>query len=120
MKMPNLFMPGKLMNNHGNFVGSLGCPLARLNRRATPTEPRTTATGRHWLPGGLPSQLGGSEVHVLVRTRKAAELAARIPAKTPPDTSKFLLSPMPGLIISIPVRAGEPVKAGQELWCWKR
>ncbi len=52
---------------------------------------------------------------MLVRTRKAAELAARIPAKTPPDTSKFLLSPMPGLIISIPVRAGEPVKAGQEL-----
>jgi propionyl-CoA carboxylase alpha chain len=59
--------------------------------------------------------LGGSEVHVLVRTRKAAEFAARIPAKPPPDTSKFLLSPMPGLIISIPVRAGEPVKAGQEL-----
>jgi propionyl-CoA carboxylase alpha chain len=59
--------------------------------------------------------LGGSEVAALVRTRKAAELAARIPAKAPPDTSKFLLSPMPGLIISIPVRAGEPVKAGQEL-----
>jgi propionyl-CoA carboxylase alpha chain len=58
---------------------------------------------------------GGSEVHALVRTRKAAEFAARIPAKAPPDTSKFLLSPMPGLIISIPVRAGEPVKAGQEL-----
>jgi propionyl-CoA carboxylase alpha chain len=58
---------------------------------------------------------GGSEVHTLVRTRKAAEFAARIPAKAPPDTSKFLLSPMPGLIISIPVRAGEPVKAGQEL-----
>ncbi len=66
-------------------------------------------------PEGYRLSLGGSEVHVLVRTRKAAELAARIPAKTPPDTSKFLLSPMPGLIISIPVRAGEPVKAGQEL-----
>ena len=59
--------------------------------------------------------LGGSEVQALVRTRKAAELAARIPAKPPPDSSKFLLSPMPGLIISIPVRPGEPVKAGQEL-----
>jgi propionyl-CoA carboxylase alpha chain len=58
---------------------------------------------------------GGSEVVALVRTRKAAELAARIPAKAPPDTSKFLLSPMPGLIVAIPVRTGEPVKAGQEL-----
>ncbi len=58
---------------------------------------------------------GGSEVLALVRTRKAAELAARIPAKPPPDRSKFLLSPMPGLIIGIPVHAGEAVKAGQEL-----
>jgi propionyl-CoA carboxylase alpha chain len=64
---------------------------------------------------GYQLSVGGSEVRALVRTRKAAELAARIPAKAPPDTSKFLLSPMPGLIISIPVRAGEPVKAGQEL-----
>jgi propionyl-CoA carboxylase alpha chain len=66
-------------------------------------------------PEGYRLARGGSEALVLVRTRKAAEFAARIPAKTPPDTSKFLLSPMPGLIVSIPVRAGEPVKAGQEL-----
>ena len=57
----------------------------------------------------------GSQVVALVRARKAAELAARIPAKAPPDTSKFLLSPMPGLIISIAVGPGETVKAGQEL-----
>jgi propionyl-CoA carboxylase alpha chain len=64
---------------------------------------------------GYRLQHGGSEVLALVRTRKAAELAARIPAKAPPDRSKFLLSPMPGLIIGIPVRTGEAVKAGQEL-----
>jgi propionyl-CoA carboxylase alpha chain len=58
---------------------------------------------------------GGIEVQALVRTRKAAEYAARIPEKTPPDTSKLLISPMPGLIVSIAVDRGEPVKAGQEL-----
>jgi propionyl-CoA carboxylase alpha chain len=58
---------------------------------------------------------GGIEVTALVRTRKAAEYAARIPEKAPPDTSRFLISPMPGLIVSIAVDRGEPVKAGQEL-----
>jgi propionyl-CoA carboxylase alpha chain len=58
---------------------------------------------------------GGVRVQALVRTREAAEYAARIPQKAPPDTSKFVLSPMPGLIVSIAVDRGEPVKAGQEL-----
>jgi propionyl-CoA carboxylase alpha chain len=58
---------------------------------------------------------GGIEVQALVRTQKAAEYAARIPEKAPPDTSKLLISPMPGLIVSIAVDRGEPVKAGQEL-----
>ena len=50
-----------------------------------------------------------------MRTREAAEYAARIPVKPPSDTSKLLISPMPGLIVSIAVDRGEPVKAGQEL-----
>jgi propionyl-CoA carboxylase alpha chain len=87
-----------------------GLPLARVS-----IDDRTITLQVDRCPEGYRLSLGGSEVHVLVRTRKAAEFAARIPAKPPPDTSKFLLSPMPGLIISIPVRAGEPVKAGQEL-----
>ena len=52
-------------------------------------------------------------VHVL--TPRAAELAALMPVKVPPDTSKQLKSPMPGLLVSIPVAAGSEVKAGQEL-----
>jgi propionyl-CoA carboxylase alpha chain len=87
-----------------------GLPLARIS-----IDERTITLQVDRCPEGYRLVLGGSEVQALVRTRKAAEFAARIPAKPPPDTSKFLLSPMPGLIISIPVRAGEPVKAGQEL-----
>ena len=66
-------------------------------------------------PEGYRLSHGGVEATALVRTRKAAEYAARIPEKAPPDTSKFLISPMPGLIVSIAVDRGEPVKAGQEL-----
>ena len=58
---------------------------------------------------------GGSEVVALVRSREAAEFAARMPPKPPPDTSRFLLSPMPGLIVSVAVSAGEAVKLGQEV-----
>ena len=58
---------------------------------------------------------GGALAQALVRTREAAEYAARIPVKPAPDTSKLLISPMPGLIVSIAVDRGEPVKAGQEL-----
>jgi propionyl-CoA carboxylase alpha chain len=66
-------------------------------------------------PEGYRLSHGGVQVQALVRTREAAEYAARIPQKAPPDTSKFLMSPMPGLIVSIAVDRGQPVKAGQEL-----
>ena len=38
-----------------------------------------------------------------------------MPEKTPPDMSRFLLSPMPGLLVSLAARAGARVKAGEEL-----
>ena len=66
-------------------------------------------------PEGYRLSHGGIDVRALVRTRKAAEYAARIPTKPPPDTSRFVISPMPGLIVSIAVDRGESVKAGQEL-----
>ena len=46
---------------------------------------------------------------------KQALLAALMPEKQPPDTSKMLLCPMPGLIVSIAVQAGDVVEEGQPL-----
>ncbi|WP_027134812.1 acetyl-CoA carboxylase biotin carboxylase subunit [Geminicoccus roseus] len=57
----------------------------------------------------------GAQVTAVIRTRKAAEYAARMPKKIPPDLSRFLVSPMPGLIVSVAVELGQEVKAGQEL-----
>ena len=38
-----------------------------------------------------------------------------MPRKVPPDLSKFLLSPMPGLLVEIAVKPGQEVKAGERL-----
>jgi len=57
----------------------------------------------------------GAEAEVLVLAPRVAELQALMPAKVPPDTSRFLLSPMPGLLVSLAVSVGDAVKAGDEL-----
>ncbi|MEQ8356072.1 MAG: acetyl/propionyl/methylcrotonyl-CoA carboxylase subunit alpha [Kiloniellaceae bacterium] len=57
----------------------------------------------------------GADIEALVLTPLAAKLAARMPVKAPPDLSAFLLSPMPGLLMSLKVEEGQDVKAGEEL-----
>jgi len=58
---------------------------------------------------------GGSQADVLVLTPRAAELMQFMPLKEPPDMSRFLLSPMPGLLVSLAVKEGDAVNSGQEL-----
>ncbi|MGE4081013.1 MAG: biotin/lipoyl-containing protein, partial [Reyranella sp.] len=57
----------------------------------------------------------GGQVEALVLTPRQAELYALMPVKAAPDTSKFLLSPMPGLLSSIAVSEGQDIKAGEVL-----
>jgi propionyl-CoA carboxylase alpha chain len=57
----------------------------------------------------------GADLKVHVRRPRQAELAALMPEKLPPDTSKMLLCPMPGLIVNVNVEAGEEVQEGQAL-----
>ncbi len=57
----------------------------------------------------------GAKHVAAVRHKRAAELAALMPEKVAPDTSKHLLCPMPGLIVSIAVQEGQEVKAGETL-----
>ena len=58
---------------------------------------------------------GGVTLDLKVLSPRAAELARLMPVKQLPDLSRFLLSPMPGLLVSLAVKSGEEVKAGQEL-----
>ncbi|OAP36847.1 acetyl/propionyl-CoA carboxylase subuit alpha [Sinorhizobium glycinis] len=57
----------------------------------------------------------GIDVLARVRSPRVAELARLMPKKLPPDTSKMLLCPMPGVVTSIAVKAGDTVEAGQSL-----
>ncbi|MGI9395100.1 MAG: biotin/lipoyl-containing protein, partial [Boseongicola sp.] len=57
----------------------------------------------------------GADLVVTIRTPRQAELAARMPEKSPPDMSKMLLCPMPGLIVKIDVDEGQQVQEGQAL-----
>ena len=58
---------------------------------------------------------GGATLSAVMRTPRAAELYALMPEKVVPDMSKYLLCPMPGLVISIPVEVGQEIKAGETL-----
>ena len=57
----------------------------------------------------------GVQVDAVVMTKRAAELLALMPEKAPPDLSKFLISPMPGLLAEVAVEAGRAVRAGEAL-----
>jgi propionyl-CoA carboxylase alpha chain len=67
------------------------------------------------LAGGYRVRQGGAAATVTVRSPHAAELAALMPVKAAADMSKFLLCPMPGLVVSVNVQEGQDVKAGEAL-----
>ncbi|MBL8452470.1 MAG: biotin/lipoyl-binding protein, partial [Zoogloea sp.] len=57
----------------------------------------------------------GTRADFMVMSARAAELLALMPEKLPPDLSKYLLSPMPGLLREVSVKVGQEVKAGEKL-----
>ena len=57
----------------------------------------------------------GARVDAEVMSPRAAELLKRMPVKSAPDLSRFLLSPMPGLLREVAVKPGQAVKAGERL-----
>ena len=58
---------------------------------------------------------GGVIRRARVLSPRAAELLSLMPEKVAPDTSRLLLSPMPGLLAAISVTPGQEVKAGEPL-----
>ena len=66
---------------------------------------------------GLPYRVthDGAQIEVRVLSPRAAELNALMPFKAPPDLSRFLLSPMPGLLADVAVSVGQAVRAGEKL-----
>jgi len=57
----------------------------------------------------------GTQIDTLVLSRRAAELYALMPYKAPPDMSRYVLSPMPGLLVEVAVQPGQKVQAGERV-----
>ena len=87
-----------------------GQPLARLMVDGTPLVLKVSH-----ISAGFRVRHRGADLQVRVRTPRQAELAELMPEKMPPDTSKLLLCPMPGLIVKVDVEIGDEVQEGQTL-----
>jgi propionyl-CoA carboxylase alpha chain len=70
-------------------------------------------TGKNSL--GLQIQHNGKRMDALVVSPRMAELHRLMPFKAPPDLSRFVLSPMPGLLVDIAVQPGQKVQAGERV-----
>lgn len=88
-------------------------PGDQLARMTVNGAPLVMKVGK--IPGGFRIRSRGAELKVHVRTPRQAELARKMPEKVPPDTSKMLLCPMPGLIVKVDVEEGQEVQEGQAL-----
>jgi propionyl-CoA carboxylase alpha chain len=66
-------------------------------------------------PVGFRLTHAGGQMDIALLEPHVAAHQRRMPKKEPPDTSKFLLSPMPGLLIRLAVESGQEIKSGEEL-----
>jgi propionyl-CoA carboxylase alpha chain len=81
-----------------------GKPFTAQVERGTPKNPLA-----------LQVQHNGTRIEALVVSPRMAELHQMMPFKTPPDMSRFVLSPMPGLLVNVAVTAGQKVQAGERV-----
>jgi len=66
-------------------------------------------------PLALQVQHNGTRIEALVMSPRMAELHKLMPFKAPPDLSRFVLSPMPGLLVDVAVTVGQKVQAGERV-----
>ena len=92
----------------GDWVPGVPVWHGQVNGRTVNVQITRILNGYRISHGGVPRD-------AYVFTKREAELAALMPAIEIADTSKYLLCPMPGLVVSIAVKEGQDVKAGESL-----
>ncbi|SMX49495.1 acetyl-CoA carboxylase biotin carboxylase subunit [Maliponia aquimaris] len=110
-------------DHDGSTVRFAGGETLRVEGDWTPGDSlaRMTVDGRPLvlkvdkITQGFRLRTRGADMKVHIRSPRQAQLAALMPEKLPPDTSRLLLCPMPGLIVKIHVEAGQEVQDGQAL-----
>jgi propionyl-CoA carboxylase alpha chain len=88
-----------------------GRPLFRGRVSGVPFAAEVTAVAE-----GFRIRHRAASAHVMVLTPVSADLHGRLPPKKAADTSKMVLSPMPGLVVAVDVETGQHVSAGQTLF----
>jgi propionyl-CoA carboxylase alpha chain len=88
----------------------IGDPVLEAEVNGIPTSMQIDRTG-----AGYRLYHQGAEFSILVLTPAGAALTEHMIERPPPDLSKFLLSPMPGLLVRLSVAEGDEVKTGEEL-----
>ncbi len=66
-------------------------------------------------PLALQVQHNGTRIEALVMSPRMAALHKLMPYKAPPDLSRYVLSPMPGLLVEVSVQVGQKVQAGERV-----
>jgi propionyl-CoA carboxylase alpha chain len=66
-------------------------------------------------PLALRVQHNGTQIECLVMSPRMADLHQLMPHKAPPDMSRYVLSPMPGLLVDVAVTVGQKVQAGERV-----
>jgi len=66
-------------------------------------------------PLALQVQHNGTRIEALIMSPRMAELHKLMPYKAPPDMSKYVLSPMPGLLVDVAVQPGQKIQAGERV-----
>ena len=102
------FADGSSLRVEGNWTP--GDTLAHMTLNGTPLVLKVDKVTH-----GFRLRTRGADLRVHVRSPRQAELARLMPEKLPPDTSRMLLCPMPGLIVKINVEEGQEVQEGQAL-----
>ncbi|PLL12537.1 acetyl/propionyl-CoA carboxylase subunit alpha [Tabrizicola sp. TH137] len=88
-------------------------PGQQLARLTVDGAPLVLKVGK--VPMGFRLRVRGADLKCFVRSPRQHQLSLLMPEKLPPDTSKFLLCPMPGLVVKINVAEGDEVQEGQAL-----
>jgi propionyl-CoA carboxylase alpha chain len=121
----------------GEHAFQLTCEITANGISVTFVDGALLTISSDWLPGGLHARFSvdgveigvkiapvkngwrlrwrGMDVVAYVRSRRVTELALLMPIKSPPDMSKMLLCPMPGVVTTIMISVGDHFEAGQSL-----
>ncbi|MEN8710242.1 MAG: acetyl/propionyl/methylcrotonyl-CoA carboxylase subunit alpha [Paracoccaceae bacterium] len=102
------FADGHVMRVEGDWTP--GQPLADMMVDGAPLVLKVAK-----ITHGFRVRTRGADIAVKVMSPRQAELSAHMIEKLPPDTSKLLLCPMPGLVVKIDVEVGQEVFEGQAL-----